>query len=498
MELQFHKKQLSCLQLLLHQVQQQEQTQELKLTEQMPDVGKVLGAWGQVLVRGKEWNADTLQLSGGVMVWVLYQPEDGTGVQHLEGWIPFQMKWEIPHTTHDGVMHFYPLLHSIDARSVSARKLMVRCNLGVCAKAYLQQLLPVYTPPELPQQVQLLQREYPMWVSKEAGEKPFALEEELSLPSACPAMEKPVCYWVRPELIDKKVMGDKAVFRGSLGVHLLYMGQDERLHAWEFDAPYSQYTELDGQYGQDADITVHLAPTSVELEMDGQGKLQLKAGLTGQYVIYDRELVPVVEDAYCVNRTLDTQTEQLDLPAVLENKMQTITLRQTMGVEGEPVDATVLPAQPHMLPVASGMEGSLECGVQVLYYDDDGLLQSAFKRWEDMVQLPCDENAVVYMSLQPTGKPQVYTGGDGLSVTAELLTQCQSVARQGMDVITGLELGEEGKADPGRPSMILCRVDDGGLWELAKKTGSTMDAIRTANHLTAEPEMGKLLLIPVL
>lgn len=498
MELQFHKQDIVCMQLLAHQVQHQEQTQELKLTEQMPDVGKVLGTWGQVLLRGKEWNSGEVQMSGGVMVWVLYQPEDGSAPQHLEGWVPFQMKWEIPHTSRDGVVHFCPLLHSIDARSVSARKLMVRCNLGVCAKAYVQQQTPVYTPRELPQQLQLLQREYPMLLTKEAGEKPFDLEEELSLPSACPAMASPVCYWVRPELIDKKVMGDKAVFRGSLGVHLLYMGQDGRLHSWEFDAPYSQYTELEGQYGQEADIDMHLVPTAVELELDAEGKLQLKAGVTGQYVIYDTEVITVVEDAYCIDRPMEAQIHTLDLPAVLERKMQTLTLKQSMAVDGEPVDAVILPAQPHILPVASGVEAELNCGVQVLYYDDAGMLQSTYRRFEDVLQLPCGETADVHMCVHPTGKPQAYIAGDGLQVTAELLVQSQAFAGQGMDTIAAVQFGEPVSPDPHRPSIILQRVNEGGLWELAKKTGSTVSAIRMANNLVDEPQTGEMVLIPVL
>ena len=69
---------------------------------------------------------------------------------------------------------------------------------------------------------------------------------------------------------------------------------------------------------------------------------------------------------------------------------------------------------------------------------------------------------------------------------------------QGIPMVTGLEVGEEKTLDPGRPSLILKRQPSGGLWELAKTSGSTMEAIQQANNLTAEPEMGKMLLIPVL
>ncbi len=41
--------------------------------------------------------------------------------------------------------------------------------------------------------------------------------------------------------------------------------------------------------------------------------------------------------------------------------------------------------------------------------------------------------------------------------------------------------------DPARPSLILRRTGEGGLWELAKACGSTVEAIRSANGLEAEP-----------
>ena len=57
MELEFERKQIPCLRTLLRQLQTQEQTQELRVSEGMPDIGRVLCAWGQPILRGKEWIA---------------------------------------------------------------------------------------------------------------------------------------------------------------------------------------------------------------------------------------------------------------------------------------------------------------------------------------------------------------------------------------------------------------------------------------------------------
>ena len=92
MEGNFTRKQLDYLSAALKQVQNSEQTLEIKLPEGMPDVGQVLTAWGQPVMRSKEWLDSAVQFNGGMMIWVLYTPEDGSGEQCIHGWIPFQMR----------------------------------------------------------------------------------------------------------------------------------------------------------------------------------------------------------------------------------------------------------------------------------------------------------------------------------------------------------------------------------------------------------------------
>ena len=122
MELQFNQTACQCLRQAVWEVKEQEQTQEVRLPDAMPDIGKVLGAWGQPLIRSKEWRGDGMTVSGGVMVWILYAPEDGTSCRSVDAWIPFQIRWDFPQTQHDGSIRAACQLRSADARSTSARR----------------------------------------------------------------------------------------------------------------------------------------------------------------------------------------------------------------------------------------------------------------------------------------------------------------------------------------------------------------------------------------
>ena len=65
-------------------------------------------------------------------------------------------------------------------------------------------------------------------------------------------------------------------------------------------------------------------------------------------------------------------------------------------------------------------------------------------------------------------------------------------------MVAELEWGPEDQPNQQRPSLIVRRAGGESLWDIAKKSGSTVAAIRSANKLQEEPKPGQMLLIPVL
>ena len=200
MELEFDKRGLLCLKPLLQEVQTQEQTQEIRLSEGMPDLGRILGTWGQVILRGKEWQGDRVGITAGVMAFVLYAPEDGSGPRVLESWIPFQMKWDLEDSQREGELRVQTLLRFLEARVVSARKIMLRCSIGAMAQAMRQETVMVSVPGQLPEDIEILKNRYPLRIPKSAGEKSFQLEETLELPPTAGDLKNLVSYTLEPKI----------------------------------------------------------------------------------------------------------------------------------------------------------------------------------------------------------------------------------------------------------------------------------------------------------
>ena len=499
MDLQFSKSVCQCLRKATCQAVNQEQTQEIRLPDTMPDIGRVLGSWGQVIVRGKEWRGNGMSVTGGVMVWVLYAPEDGSEIQSIEGWIPLQMKWDFPQTQRDGAICVSPLLKAVDARSVSARKIMVRASVSAMGEAQEPMEQDIYTPMDVPKDVQLLRRKYPVELPMEAGEMSFQMEEKLNLPASAPRIHKVVRCNLVPVVAEQKVLAGRLVFRGNGKLQMLYLDPEGNLCTNQWELPFSQFTELDRDYSVNATADIVPIVTGMEMEVLEDGKRLCKMGLSMQYTVYDRQILDLVCDGYSTQRQLMMEKEQLRLPVRLDRHMEEVQLRQNWDMSGQKIEDLVwYGEQPHGIQEEGTLQWQIPGQFQALYRDDQGQLQGATVRGEMFAEMENDPlNRVDTWLTYPTG-PEGMFMADGAQLTASGTMVCDVFGEEGLTMVTALQLGEPVPLDPHRPSLILRRTGDSDLWDIAKECGSTVEAICKANAITTEPEADTMLLIPVI
>ena len=495
MELQFKKQELTCLRPMIQETKRTELTQEVRLSDGMPDAGRILGAWGQPVIRSKQWGSGQITVSGGVMTWVLYAPEDGSECRSVEMWVPFQMGWDIPAGEPDGTIFINPALRFVDARAVSSRKFMVRAGVSIHMEAMCPMHYPLYEPEEIPEDVHILRKTYPVCLIKTNSEKIFTMDEEFSVPEHQLPV-KLLRYTVRPEILERKIMADKVIFRGNLNLHLLYRDKDGEIQSLREDLPFSQFDQMDA-VSEEGNVDIVVLTTGLELDVQDQ-RVHMKCSLAAQYLLVEDRLVELVQDSYGINREVKLCEETVTLPAILEQRTDTVTAEQMLsGKTGQVLDVTFQADLPGYH--TGGTEGKqMLSGVfSLLYRCEDGSLQNALVNWESQRSFPVGEGCVVNSSVVNQGTIRTVESVDGISLSVPIQIYTQTGTRQDFPMITGMEPGQEKEPNPDRPSLILCRPGKENLWSLAKRCGSTVGAIERANHLVDEVPGDRILLIPV-
>lgn len=495
MELQFKKKTCNYVRELVCQCAERELTDEIRLTDSMADIGRVLGAWGQVLIRGKEWRPDRVAVSGGVMVWVLYMPEDSSQPQMTEAWLPFHEQWPIEDTQRDGSIVVTGCLTFCDARSVSARKLMLRAGLCLDVHVYAPGSEELYGPEQLPENVQVHTVCYPVLLPAEAGEKSFTLEEQLPIPSGIPKPQKLLRYNLLPQIMETRVSGGRVIFRGVGILHVMVVDEEGQLHSFDMDLPFSQYAQLDREYGEDAQADIGIAVTNLELGTEENQMLSIKCGLSGQYVIRERTELAVTEDAYCPGHELEITKCTMNIPTLLEEQCTDIAVSRQSPCDGVRIaDVEFVPGVPEMRSAQEGTELLLSGRFYILYYDRQGQIQSMTVKWEQEQQLDHEKTARIRPAVTVCGK----AGATLTGVQGQLRLCYSCLSSQGLDMITSITVAEATAPVQDRPAMVVRKAGWDSLWAIAKKTGSTVEAICAMNGISGDPDPEQVLLIPIL
>ena len=498
MEMKFLNKPIKCLNPFFSQVNTQEQTQEIRLPDAYPDIGKVLGCWGQILIRGKEWRSTSMSANGGVMAWVMYAPEDGTQPRIIDVWIPFQCRWDFPEQIDDGVMIVHPMLSNLDGRGISARKIMVRAGIDLFAQAMSKHTMEIPTPGDIPEDIQLLTNSYPVELPMEAGEKQVQIEEIMPMTGNLQPVHKIIRYQMFPMIAEQKVISNRLVFRGQIGVKISYLTQDGAICQWDTEIPFSQFTELDQDYSTTATAWVMPVLTAMEMDVTEEQQLRIRCSIAVQYTIFDRTVMDIVEDAFSPNRDVSIKIENVRIPILLDSTSVDLPVNTILKSNVDQVEFISVHAEHPVVHVnGDGLEIRMDGQFTALYTNPDNMLTGENVRFESAVPFfSAPENEIQLWPGFPM-ETEVLPGSDGYTLRGNYPMMIQVYSGENVPMVTELEFGELKQPDPHRPSMILRRAGEESLWSIAKDYGSTVSAIQEANQLRGEPEKGQMLLIPI-
>ena len=162
------------------------------------------------------------------------------------------------------------------------------------------------------------------------------------------------------------------------------------------------------------------------------------------------------------------------------------------------MDCVFYPDHPQYRRDADVVNAELHGLLYMLYYDSNGEIQCTPVKTECVYSVAADQNCSMRFWIKPSGKAQDTVSGGVVNGCGSVLLGMRSESKQGLAFVSGLDIDESSNESAQRPGLVLRRVNGHSLWELAKATGSTVEAIKMANHIENEPDRKQLLLIPVM
>ena len=482
-----------------HGMFSQEETLESIVPDACPDISRIVSAVGKVFLKDKELGEGTLRLSGTARVSVLYIPEGEAEPRSLEVSIPFQCVRDDPQFHAGCPVQAVVQAASADARTINPRKMLVRVNLAVWAAAYQQERRELSCDVNCGEGsgVEKLLTPCKCCVVPEVTEKSFTFSDVLRPPASKPEMEELLLYRAELGAMDAKFIGKKLVLKGDIQLIVLYRG-GEGLTQVRFELPYSQILDIEaGPDEAEPEVTVTLKSVDCRLR-DGEIEVTLEA--LAQAVLWVRQSVTLIRDAYCLRQPIDVERTTVRLCTMAERSSRRETARKLCesGIPAKQVlDCAVAVASMASAPVDGGMEFTAQATVSILYLSEDDALCCVDVDIPVSCRPELPAGCTCSCACRPIGEATAVPVTGGLEVRFEAEFAWTTVREEQVSCVTDLKPSAVQETGV-RPSVVIRRVEQGeALWDIAKSCGSTVGDICSANGLpSGEAPAGSMLLIP--
>lgn len=500
MEMELQRQTLEGYRPVLDCALAQEETLECIVPDALPDVARIVSATGRVFLQERQAGAGTVRLCGRANVTVLYIPEGEDRPRTMEADLPFQCTRDCPQVNEGCLVQAAAWVTFADARDMNPRKLMIRAGLSFQITVYERELREVTCDASDGGEGHLEKRfaQCGDWIVAQVLEKSFLFSDVLRPPASRPAMEELMYVRIQLSGVEAKAIGKKLVCKGEFHLCAVYRSGDE-LHSAGFELPFSQIFDLE-QPVEDGEIELELLVTGMQCALQ-DGELAVSVESVAQAVIWVRQPLTLLSDAYCTTGGLEVERAPCTLRSAMSREARRETARQLCqsGIPaGQVLDCWAAQQSMECHWEGDAAQASAQIRVEILYLSEDGALCAVCDTLTATCQLQAPEGSDCQCLCAPVGEVTAVPVTGGLEVRCEVLFSWTVSQEQSVPCVLTLKPGVAQASQGPRPSLTIRVVGEGeSLWDVAKSCGACMEDIQTVNALEdGQVPVGTLLLIP--
>lgn len=499
MELEFNHTRIPYLKRITREVKYQEETCDAIVPDSYPDIGVIVDSYADPIIRGKDCREGSVIVSGGIKGGIIYIPEGQSEPKDLEFYIPFTVKLENPALSEQAKIISSVRVRSVDGKMINSRKAMLRVNLGCEMEAFLQDEMVLYHLQSQPQTMRIQEKSYLIQLPMEVSEKSFVVGDTLELPVTSPPIDKICKALCRLEMTETKLIGNKGVFKGLVICKIAYLSDDQRIHVYEQQLPFSQYCEFNTDYDEDH---VEIVPviTGYDLEEQPQQRqVSLTVNILAQAIVSGRREICVINDAYCLDCELLPQWQYYSLDSLLDSQRERKNVQHTVECMAQEVaDADVYLDYPISDYSEDQVQVKCAADIHILSTNQNGDYCGKSEKTDISQIFSLASGGKCSSDVSMTGGCYTAALMNGVEARFDVILRNQFYCEQSVKALCDAKIEPMGEAFD-TPSAILKKVSqDTSLWELGKHYHACAELIRQANQLTGDYlEDEAVLLIPM-
>ncbi len=485
-----------------------EETAEVIVPDALPDILRIIETDGVPLMRSKDSDSGRASVAGVIEGAVLYVPESGNNICHIDINIPFSAVADDANILPDCLISAKVTLNSAESKTINPRKILVKAEIICEMSCFIPQ--EVYNSSYADSDT-IYQKtcDVSLRLASSVNEKTFIFTDSLKIPSDIPQIGDVLKTSVSLYCEDIKPVGNKAVIKGHANTNMLVSsGEENQLRECSFQSPFSQVIDTDS-YIEPESFDVQLMLTGAYISRDylddnGNDAFSLEIHAVAQCISYSEYNISYISDAYSIKHDLEINKEKIELTDISSIVHISSVSKGNIQLPCAWAKIEYVSAHPGPVVVSLSPEGTVLNSaiiVSVIYTDQEGNISSTQKKFEVQQEYSSENKASQLYACQELA-------GDIFSSVTEsnveiripidiIVTNMNDVS---YEYISSIDYDEKKNFDRSDiPSVVVVRVGSTfDIWELAKKYSSSEDLILKVNNLdsAAAINTGDVILIP--
>ena len=485
-----------------------EETAEVIVPDALPDILRIIETDGIPLMRSKDSDSGRASVAGIIEGSVLYVPESGNSICHIDINIPFSAVADDANILPDCLMSAKVTLISAESKTVNPRKILVKVEIVCEMSCFVRQEMYSFSSADSDDVFQKI-ADISLHLASAVNEKTFIFTDSLKIPSDIQQIGDVLSTSVVLYCEDIKPVGNKAVIKGYANTNMLIsFGEDNQLKECTFQSPFSQVIDTDC-YSDPENFELQLMLTGAYISRDymndgGNDAFSLEVHAVAQCISYSEYNISYVIDAYSVKHSLEITKGKAELTGTSNIVHVSSVVKGNIQLPCTWAKIEYVSAYPGSVAVFSSPEGTVlnsAITVSIIYSDQDGNISSAQKRFETQQEYTSDSNASqLYACQELAGDIFSSVSENNVEIRIPIdisITDTESVL---FEYISSIDYDEKQSFDSSSiPSVVVVRVGSTfDIWELAKKYASSEELILKVNNIDSASAINAndIILIP--
>lgn len=489
---------------------------DINVPDSKPDIEHIIKVQGEIQIQETLAETDRAIVRGQLVFSLLYLSDaDFRQVHTMTGQIPFEETINMEGALPEKEIHCHYDLEDCQSSLINSRKISIRAILSLHCTQECEETLPVgigivagdAVQAEMGEMVApdgLQQQFESMAITTMAMQKKdiFRIKDETMLPKGKPNCDTLLYYELTTQGLSTRLVEDGLRITGDLLVFVLYTPEDDErnLEYFETELPFDGIVSCNGCHeDMIADVSIMTGKKIAEFRGDEDGEeriLDLELSLHLDIKFYEEERFDYLKDAYSTACELQLSRSKSNAKRLLLKNQSSLRIsdRIKMDADREGIlqicNATGAIRIDEQKIVEDGIQLEGVAELDILYITEDDLRPLSVVRGSipfqhlievrgitktDDYELQTDINSINVIMLdreEIEAKPV-------LNLCVLVFTECCN------DVVTAIE---EIPMDMARfqemPGLVGYIVQDNdSLWDIAKTYHTTMESIRTLNHM---------------